>query len=87
MLIEKFIYKNIKNSNNNNIFFNLYYNYYLYVIYKKDVDFYCKSKTANNFIAKLSKLTIIYNKSIKPKNFTFSKIFRFNSKYIKIKKN
>ena len=38
----------------------LNYNYYLYILYSKDINFYLKSKTNKNLIAKLQNLIIIY---------------------------
>ena len=38
---------------NNNIFFVLNYNIYLYILYKKNINYYLKLKTINKYIVNL----------------------------------
>ena len=49
----KLTYKNIKNINLSYIFYNINYNYYLYILYIKNIKFYLKFEIANKYIAKL----------------------------------
>lgn len=49
----KFAYNNIKNAITNYIIFKLNCSYYIYTFYKKNVNFYIKSKTANNIRVEL----------------------------------
>ena len=55
-LIAQFIYNNIKNININYILFKLNYNYHTYIFYKKNIDFYLKSKYINKLANELKKL-------------------------------
>lgn len=43
----KFAYNNVKNINISYILFELNYNYYFYMLYKKNVELYFKSKSKN----------------------------------------
>ena len=49
----KFNYNNTKNTNIYNILFELNYNYYLYILYKKNIEIYLKFQTINKYITKL----------------------------------
>ena len=43
--------------------FKLNYEYYLSIFYKKDIDFYFRSKLADEFTKKLRNLIAIYRKN------------------------
>lgn len=49
----EFIYNNNKNTSIGYIFFDLNCGYYLYILYKKDIDFWSKSNIANKLSVKL----------------------------------
>lgn len=53
ILIAKFAYKDIKNRSIGYILFELNCNYYLQILYKKDIDSCFKFKSANKLSAKL----------------------------------
>lgn len=84
------------------ISFKLNCDYYLWMLYKDNIDPRSKSKFADKVSAKLRELIIVcqknlhcaqkrqkrtYNKSIKLKSYAFSNKALLNSKYIKAKKN
>ena len=98
----KFAYNNAKNASFNFIQFELNCNYYAQMSYKKNVDFYSKSKSANKLLAEPKELMIVcrknlhhaqnfekraYNKNIKPKSYALGNKAWLNSKYIKTKQN
>lgn len=60
----KFTYNNVKNINIGYIFFKLNYNFYLKVFYRKNVNFYSKSKLIDKLIAKLKDLVFIHRKNL-----------------------
>ena len=55
----RFMYNNIMNASTKYTFFELKYSYYLYILYKKDVNSCSKSKSVNELLAKVQKLIII----------------------------
>lgn len=81
-------------------FLKLNYKHHFYIIFKKDTNFYFKSKSANKLAYKLKNLKAIYwenlyytqklqkeaqNKGFKPKNYTLSEKVWLNNKHIEIK--
>ena len=52
----KFVYNNSKNASINHIFFKLNYKYYLFIFYKKNLDFYFKVKKHKKIVFQVSKL-------------------------------
>lgn len=54
-----FGYNNAKNTSIGHTFLELNCGYYLQILYKEDIDFYSKWKSANKLIADLKKLIII----------------------------
>ena len=98
----EFAYNNAKNISTNYKPHELNCGYYSHVSYKKDVDPYSKSKSADNLTNNLRELINIYqnnlqhaqdlqkraqDKDTKPKSFTPGHKVWVNSKYIKIKRN
>ena len=82
--------------------FKLNCGYHPQMLYKEDVDSRSKSKSANELLAELKELIIIYqenlyhaqkfqkrayNKGVKPKSYAPSNKVWLNSKYIKTKQN
>lgn len=63
-LIVKFAYNNIKNVSIGHIPFKLNCNYYLCVLYKKDVDSRSKSKSVNELATKLKNLITVYKNNL-----------------------
>ena len=57
--ITKFVYKNAKNMSIGNTPFELNCGYHFYVLYKKDIDLYSKSKSVTKLSAKLKKLMTV----------------------------
>lgn len=55
----EFIYNNVKNANNNHIFFKLNCGYHLCIFYKDDINFSFKSKLAYTLLVKFKKFMII----------------------------
>lgn len=53
-----------KNTNINHISFEVNYNNYPCIYYKKDFNFYFKSKFVNKLASKLKKLIILYRKNL-----------------------
>ena len=96
----EFVYNNAKNISFHHTSFVLNYGYLPQIFYKKDVDSYFKSKSANELSVELRELIIIckknlyyaqklqkraYNKDIKPKSYIPDNKVWLNSKYIKTK--
>ena len=59
LLMAKFVYNNGKNANTGYMPFELNCNYHLWMLYKKKVDPYSKSKSADKLSAELRELIII----------------------------
>ena len=53
MLIAKFTYNNIKNISTSYTYFELNSIFYLFILYKKHIDFYLMSKAINKYFAKV----------------------------------
>ena len=83
----EFTYKNITYISSNQTFFKFHCGYYFCVFYKKGLNFCSKSKGANELASNLKKLMTLCqknrfyaqelqkqadDKSVKPKNYTFS---------------
>ena len=98
----EFAYNNAKNASINHTPFELNYGYHPRVFFKKDTNPRFRSKTADELLAELWKLMIIYrknlyhaqklqkqtdNKGLKPKSYTLGDKVWLNSKYIKTKQN
>ena len=98
----KFVYNNTKNVSISHTLFELKYDYYLYVSFKKDTNPCFWSKTADKLSVELQELMTIYwrnlhhaqelqkwayNKNVKPKSYALSNKVWLNSKYIKTKQN
>ena len=62
--IAKFAYNNAKNANTSYMPFELNYNYYPQMSYKKEVDSYFKSKLVDKLLAKLRELMIVCQKNL-----------------------
>lgn len=60
----KFGYNNAKNTSTKYISFEHNYKYYLYVSYKKNANFYSKSKVDDKLIKKLKNLIATYKKNL-----------------------
>lgn len=60
----KFVYNNAKNANIGYISFELNCSYYLYILYKENLDFRSKSKSIDKLIAKLRDLIIVYRENL-----------------------
>lgn len=84
LLMAKFASNNVKNACTGYTSFELNCDYHLWMLYKKEVNFYLQSKTAYKVLTKLKELIIVYcknlyyaqrvqkhahNKSTKPKSF------------------
>lgn len=89
-----------KNTNLDHTSFELNYGYHLKASYKKDVDPYSKSKSADEMVTELWELIVVcknnliyaqkrqkrfYDKYAKPRNWGVSEKVWLNSKYIKTK--
>lgn len=96
----EFTYNNTKNVSIGYTLFELNFGYHPCVSYKKDVNLYSKSKSADEPLIERSKLIIIYkdnlhqakklqnradDKAVKPKSYTLSNKVQLNNKYIKNK--
>lgn len=60
ILIAKFAYNNAKNASNSHTPFELNYDYYSCIFYKKDNDSHFKSKVIDKLANKLKKLITLY---------------------------
>ena len=58
-----FVYNNVINANSSHMPLKLNYGFYSYVFYKKDVNLYFKSKSANESLAELNKLMTVCRKN------------------------
>ena len=102
LLIAKFAYNNTKNTSISHTSFKLNYDYYLWMLYKEDIDSRSKSKSTDKLLVKLRKLIIIcqenlyhtqeilkraHNRVVKPWSYIPSNKLWLNSKYIKTKRN
>ncbi len=89
-----FAYNNAKNTSTNHTLFKLNCNYYSRVLFKKDVDLYLKSHSANKLVEELRKLMEVYyqnlfhvqelqkrahNKEVKSHSYIFSEKIWLNS--------
>lgn len=98
----KFAYNNIKNDSISHTLFEFNSNYHPQTFYKKDVNPYFQSKSADKLIKKLRKLMTIskknlyhiqklqkhyYDKYTKFKSYASDEKIWFNSKYVKTKQN
>ena len=98
----KFAYNNTKNISTGYMLFKLYFKYYFWVFYEKNINSCFKFKSKNKLLTELQELITIYsktlyyiqefqkqghNKKIKPRNHASNNKIWFNSKYIKIKQN
>ena len=86
-LIDEFAYNNTKNVSTYHTSFELNYGYDSRVFYKKNINSWSKSKSANKLLTKLRKLMTVYrknlyhaqelqkqahNKIVKPRSYTLS---------------
>lgn len=53
LLIVEFANNNIKNASTGFMPFKFNFNYYSYILFKKDVDFYSKSRSANKLLSEI----------------------------------
>ena len=98
----EFIYNNAKNASTGHISFELNCGYYSHVSFEEDIDSRSRFMLASELLLKLQKLISIYcknlfhaqklqkrayNKSVKPRSYTFNDKVWLNSKYIKTKQN
>ena len=60
----EFAYNNAKNASFGHTLFELNCGYHVQMSYKKDVDLYSKSKSANKLLAELRKLMIVCIKNL-----------------------
>lgn len=60
----EFAYNNAINANTYHTLFELNCDYYLYVSYKKNVNFCFKSKLADNLASELKELMVVYQKNL-----------------------
>lgn len=96
----KFVQNNAKNASIGYISFELNYNYYFHVSYKKDINPKSKSKLVGKLLAELTELMLVYHekfhymqklqkraydKIVKFKSYTPGNNIQLNSKYIKTK--
>ena len=60
----EFAYNNAKNASTGHTSFELNYGYHLWISYKKDVNLYSKSKSANKLLAELKELMIVCRENL-----------------------
>ena len=102
LLIIKFAYNNAKNASTSHTPFEFNYGYHFWVLYKKKVDSYSKSKSVDKRLAELRELMVVcqenlhyaqelqkqaYTRGVKPQNYASANKIWLNSKYIKTKHN
>ena len=98
----KFTYNKTKNTSTSYMTFKLNYDYYLWMLYKDNIDPRSQSKIANKLSAELKELMILcrenlyhaqkfqkqaHNKGVKPRSYGPNNKVWLNSKYIKNKQN
>ena len=98
----KFAYNNAKNANTGYTPFKLNRRYHPWISYKKDINPYSKSKSADKLSAELRELIIVcqknlhhtqefqkrvYNKGVKARSYVPGNKIWLNNKYIKTKQN
>ena len=59
----KFTYNYAKNVSTGHMFFKLNYSYYLWILYKEEVDSHSKSKLADGLLVELGELIIIFQEN------------------------